>query len=97
MLSLLHPNTIQGSFLPLQSCSEKTLKKKCPEKHSKIQTKRAYDPLAPYNTPYFRCVETKGQLFKRNNARVQENRVLNAKSRHFQFAQRLPFIKNHLS
>ena len=39
--SLLHPNTAQGSFFPLQSDSKKTLKKKCPEKRSKIQTKCA--------------------------------------------------------
>ena len=49
--SLLHPNTAQGSFFPLQSYSKKTLQKKCPDKRSKIQTKWAHAPWASFNTP----------------------------------------------
>ena len=47
---LLHPNTAQGSFSPLQSYSKKTLRKNVP-KRSKIQTKCAHAPWASYNTP----------------------------------------------
>ena len=38
-------------FFPLQSYSKKTLRKKCPEKRSKIQTKCAHALWASYNTP----------------------------------------------
>ena len=36
---ILHSNKAQGSFFSLKSYSKKTLRKKCPEKRSKIQTK----------------------------------------------------------
>ena len=49
--SLLHPNTAQGSVFPLQSYSKKTLRKKCPEKRSKIQTKCAHARSCPPGHP----------------------------------------------
>ena len=35
--SLLHPNTVQGSFLPLQSYSKKTLRKNVPKSARKYK------------------------------------------------------------
>ena len=38
-------------FFPITILFQENFKKKCPEKRSKIQTKRAHAPWASYNTP----------------------------------------------
>ena len=46
-----HYYMAQGSFFPITILFFENFKKKCPERHSKIQTKCAHAPWASYNTP----------------------------------------------
>ena len=48
---LLHPNTAQGSFSPLQSYSKKTLRKNVPRSARKYKQNVLVQPGASYNTP----------------------------------------------
>ena len=45
--SLLHPNTAQGSFFPLQSYSKKTLRKNVPKNARKYKRKVLMPPGHP--------------------------------------------------
>ena len=48
---LLHPNMAQGSFSPLQSYSNKTLKKNVPKSARKYKRNVLMQPGASYDTP----------------------------------------------
>ena len=48
---LLHPNMAQGSFVPLQSYSKKTLRKNVPKSARKYKQNELMQPGASYNTP----------------------------------------------
>ena len=50
--SLLHRNTAQGSFSPLQSYSKKTLRKNVPK-----SARNAHAPWASYNTPQIKLIQ----------------------------------------
>ena len=50
---LLHPNTAQGSFFPLESYSKKTLRKNVPKSAIKYKRNVLPAPWASYNTPYY--------------------------------------------
>ena len=48
---LLHPNTAQGSFSPLQSYPKKTVRKNVPNSARKYKRNVLMQPWASYNTP----------------------------------------------
>ena len=50
-LSLLHPNTVQGSFLPLQPYSKKTLRKNVPKSARKYERNVLMPPGHPITNP----------------------------------------------
>ena len=52
-------------FFPVTILFQENFKKKCPEKHSKIQTKCAHAPWASYNTPQIELIQYDRRISKK--------------------------------